>query len=200
MDVWISRGCPRRKFFINRNILKNISDVPLESPEMLCHAAFETLTISFHFFHLFLFTFFPSHLNRLYSQTWSGVSRDMSDDQRLPVCGWFILNEKTLWSGLRAASNAHHLQITMIKHSNGMDSYPQTSHSLRGLPRSNKSPVICLYFEPDARVQMNRLVWKLLSKPSESISVPVAQRVQHAVWFPITDKRSIKCILWMHRK
>lgn len=83
-------------------------------------------TFSISFYSLF----FPSHLNRLYSQTWSGVSRDMSDDQRLPVCGWFILNEKTLWSGLRAVSNAHHLQITMIKHSNGMDSYPQTSHSL----------------------------------------------------------------------
>lgn len=133
MDVWISRGCPRRKFFINRNILKNISDVPLESPEMLCHAVFETLTISFlHFPSLFIFFFFSSHLNCL-SQTWSGVSQDMSDDQRLPVCGWFILNEKTLWSGLRAASNARHLQIIMIKHSNGTYSYPQTSHSLRHL-------------------------------------------------------------------
>lgn len=158
---------------------------------MLCHAAFETLTISFHFFHLFLFSFFPPHLNRLYSQTWSGVSRDMSDDQRLPVCGWFILNEKTLWSGLRVVSNARHLQITMIKHSNGMDSYPQTSHSLRWLPPSNKSPVRYLHFWPDARVRVDRLVWKLLSKPCYSISVPVAQRVEHVVWFLITDKRNI---------
>ncbi len=142
---------------------KNISGVPLESPEMLCHAAFETLTISFNFFHLFLFSFFPPHLNRLYCQTWSGVSRDMSDDQRLPVCGWFILNEKTLWSGPRAASNARHLQITMIKHSNGMDSYPQTSHSLRRLPPSNKYPVGYLYFWPNARVRVDRLVWKMVS-------------------------------------
>lgn len=75
--------------------------------------------------------FFPLRLGFLYILTWSGVPPDMSDDQTLSVCGWFIFNEKTLWSGLRAASNAHHLQITMMKHSNGTDSYPQSSHTFR---------------------------------------------------------------------
>lgn len=171
MDVWISRGCPRRKFFINRNILKKHQRC---APGITWNFVSCSVWDSYHFFSLF-----PPHLNWLYSQTWPGVSRDMSDDQRLHVCGWFILNEKTLWSSLRAASNARHLQITMIKHSNGMDSSPQTSHSLRRLPPSNKYPVGYLYFGPNARVRVDRLVWKLLSKPCESISVPVAQRVEH---------------------
>lgn len=133
MDVWISRGCPHRKFFINKEYSEKhqryasgITWNVVSCRVWDSHHFFFTLSISFYFL------FFPSHLNCL-SQTWSGVSQDMSNDQRLSVCGWFILNEKTLWSGLRAASNARHLQIIMIKHSNGTYSYPQTSHSLRGL-------------------------------------------------------------------
>lgn len=117
---------PIESIFINRNILKNISDMPLQPPEMTRHAVLRTPR-SLSIFCLF----FPLHLGFLYILTWSEVPSDMSDDQTASVCGWFIFNEKTLWSGLRAASNAHHLQITMIKHSNGTDSYPQSSHILR---------------------------------------------------------------------
>lgn len=117
---------PIESFFINRNIVKNISGIVPQTTEMSRHAASRTPR-SLSIFCLF----FPLHLGFLYILTWSGVPPDMSDDQTPPVCGWFIFNEKTLWSGLRAASNAHHLQITMIKHSNGTDSYPKSSHTFR---------------------------------------------------------------------
>lgn len=156
MDVWISRGCPRRKFFINRNILKK-HQWCAHGITWNVHAAFETLTIYFNFFHLFLFSFFPTsseppllpNLVGSFSrhEWWSEVA-----------CMWLIHIE---WENImiwpRAASNARHLQITMIKHSNGMDSYLQTSHSLRRLPPSNKYPVGYLYFWPNARVRVDRL-------------------------------------------